>query len=375
MEAVVLDHALALTSSSGVRLGYARLGQRAGRVLALRCDGVLGLGEASPAWWAGDESLEASRAALARAAVWLRRPATDPAALEDAARSGTPYPRGLEAALSGSPTARSAVQCAIADLRARAAGLTLAEALGGRNTACTTNALIADEDATGVARSIRRALADGYRTVKLKVGASGRAEDGGRIAAALDGAAGRLRLRLDANRAWTLEQAVALLEGLRDAPIEYVEEPLRDAEPAALYRLRERTGVAIALDESLASRADLERFAGAYDVAVLKAPRLGGPHATMRMIAAARELGAAVTITDALESCIGRALALHLAAAAGLEERAVGLAGASLLAEDLSSERALLRGPIIEPSGPGLLDVAALDRLALDAAFASGHQQ
>jgi len=372
MEAIVLDYALPLTSSSGVRLGYARLATRSGRVLALRHEGVLGLGEAAPAWWAGDESLEAAREALSAAAIWLQRTVVDPVELDETARAGRAYPSGLESALARSRTARAAVQSALLDLRARRAWISVAESLGGNVAPCTVNVLITDEGRAGVVRSVRRALADGYRTAKLKVGTS---DDAARIAAALDAASGRLSLRLDANRAWDFDQAVSLLSPLHDAPIEYVEEPLRDPSPAALARLRARIGTPIALDESIVDGVDLQRFAGGVDVAVFKPARLGGPHATMRMIGAARDLGVAITITDSLESCIGRALALHLACAARLEKRAVGLAGASLLGEDLSSESGFLRGPVIAPTGPGLLDPAALDRLALDSAFTRGRQQ
>jgi muconate cycloisomerase len=165
---------------------------------------------------------------------------------------------------------------------------------------------------------------------------------------------------------------VSILSQLDAAVIEYVEEPLRAPSRDPLYRLRSRSAVPLALDESLRDVADVQSYAGAFDVAVLKAPRVGGPYALMAMAAAAADAGLAVTITDSLESCVGRALALHTACALGLNDRAMGLAGAALLRDDVCSQTDLYRGVRIAPEGPGLFDLALLDGLDLNAAFARG---
>ncbi|MDP6933910.1 MAG: enolase C-terminal domain-like protein, partial [Myxococcota bacterium] len=115
------------------------------------------------------------------------------------------------------------------------------------------NALVSGSG-DSLAEQVQRSLESGYRTIKLKVGRSTIDEDLHRTVAvdAVLASARRdglpVSLRLDANRAWSLEQASLFAQGLGDRPIEYLEEPLVHAED--LEALHLRTGIPLAIDES-----------------------------------------------------------------------------------------------------------------------------
>jgi O-succinylbenzoate synthase len=113
--------------------------------------------------------------------------------------------------------------------------------------------------------------------------------------------------------------------------------------------------VALAADESITGLTDLRALAatGALDVVVLKAQRLGGPTALLELAREARRLGAAVVVTDSIETSVGRALAAHAAAALEGEPLPVGLGGAMLMQGDPLGT-AVVEAARVRAAGPGL---------------------
>jgi L-alanine-DL-glutamate epimerase-like enolase superfamily enzyme len=183
-------------------------------------------------------------------------------------------------------------------------------------------------------------------------------------------------LRLDANRAWDPETARRFCAVVADADIDYVEEPLRRTTPEDLATLRSKTGVPVALDESISTAADLDCYvtARSCDAVVLKLTRIGTPYVFIELASRATSRGIGVTVTDSLETEIGQRIALHLAAAIGARS-ATGLAGSALLADATldtgtasradglpradgppraASEASMPAGPMLQISGPGL---------------------
>src|SRR5215210_8313683 len=162
----------------------------------------------------------------------------------------------------------------------------------------------------------------GYRSVKLKVGARTVAEDVGLVRALGEELGDDISLRLDANRAWSYEEAVEFVRGT--PRFEYVEEPLAD--PARLPDLVRELGVPVALDESLVGM-DLEaldkhHYARAF---VLKPTLLGGISQTLRVAQRALGLGVTPVVSSAYESGVGTAALVALAAGIGDRPVATGL--------------------------------------------------
>jgi len=195
------------------------------------------------------------------------------------------------------------------------------------------------------------AVRRGHRAVKVKLGAAAIWQDDLTRAGAIRAAIGpNIGLRVDVNGAWSGDQALRACEWLRPLAPEFVEQPSLHLEDCA--RVRREVGLPVALDEGVTTPASLERALelDALDVAVLKPMFCGGLRPAWRMAERAASAGKQVVVTCALESAIGRAGALHLAAALG-----GGVSGLEApLAEDVAPWPASVLGLCAVPSAPGL---------------------
>jgi len=217
-----------------------------------------------------------------------------------------------------------------------------------KRDAIEVNAIIPALDSMQAGALAREAVWDhGCRTVKVKVGAS-LAEDEARVVAVrdvLDGAGIERGIRLDANAAWSVEQAVSTLRRLMAYGIEYIEQPCADLEDVA--RVRAEVDVPVAVDEGIRladSPADI-RLDGLVDYAVCKPMTLGGAFATK---AIAERIGVPVVISGSLDSGIGLTSCLAAAGALADLPMASGLGTGALFVEDLTDPPVLPRDGMIE---------------------------
>jgi muconate cycloisomerase len=304
-------------------------------------EGHVGLGEASPAYWLGDESLEHVEAVLQELPGVVG--AADPLA-------------GLDEWRLRSPSVACALETACLDLEGRRRALSVAELLGGvEGREVRVSALLSGGVPDAVARTAASLAELGHSAVKLKIGAGELADDVHRVETIRAVCGDALAVRLDANRAWSVgkaRQALAALKVFRPA---FVEEPLADGTPVEWRSLRTEIGVPLAGDESIPNLPTLRAFAEAraLDVVVLKAARLGGPTATLEAAREAGRFGITVVVTDSLETSVGRALAAHVAAALPGEVEPIGLGGASVLESDPHG-LVPVQLPRLLVSGPGL---------------------
>jgi O-succinylbenzoate synthase len=169
-------------------------------------------------------------------------------------------------------------------------------------------------------------------------------------------------IRIDANGGWSVDEAVARIPALDRAAggLEYVEQPCARVEELAT--VRRRVDVPIAADESIRRAEDPYRVRDldAADVAVLKVQPLGGVRACLRI---AEDIGLPVVVSSAVESSVGIAAGLALAAALPELDHACGLATVQLLTDDVVAEPLLPLDGVI-PVGRPEVDAAALRRLA-----------
>jgi L-alanine-DL-glutamate epimerase-like enolase superfamily enzyme len=188
--------------------------------------------------------------------------------------------------------------------------------------------------------------AEGYRAIKLKAGRLDPESDAeiARDVRARVGSA--VELRVDANRAWTLDQAAAFADRSRAARLAYVEEPVQAAFLDELPALWLDAGLPIALDESLAEPGAEERVRGWVKAVVLKPTVLGGVAATLRLAARARAVGARPVLSAAFESGVGQRGVAALAAATGAEP--AGLDPYRRLVEDVFSVRLPFDRPLVD---------------------------
>jgi len=246
------------------------------------------------------------------------------------------------------PHARSAEEMARLDLEGRREGRGLGEP--GAD-AIPVNRTLAAGPPEEVAQAAHEALGEGYACFKLKVGLP---DDLERVAAVREAIGPWPALRVDANGAWSVDEAIAAIGRLRRHDLELVEQPCRTLEELAVVRRAVR--VPIAADESIAGAADVRAAAagGACDVVNVKLAPSGGFEAARATIAAARESGLEPYLSSTLDGPWGIAAALQLAASEDLQ-LACGLATLELfdspLARALPSPR---HGTLAVPTGPGL---------------------
>jgi O-succinylbenzoate synthase len=205
------------------------------------------------------------------------------------------------------------------------------------------------------AEVVRRS--NGCRTAKVKVAEPGqtRAEEQARLEAVRDALGPDGKIRVDANGLWSLDEALVAVPLLDRAAggLEYAEQPCADVEDLA--RLRRRVEVPVAADESIRRAEDPYRVRDleAADVAVLKVQPLGGVRACLRI---AEDIGLPVVVSSALETSVGIAAGVALAAALPGEPLASGLATVQLLTGDVVADSLLpvdgtlpVRRPVVDP--------------------------
>ena len=225
--------------------------------------------------------------------------------------------------------------------------------------------------AVGPDRVRELVAASGCRTAKVKVAEPGQslADDIARVEAVRDALGPAGAIRVDANGAWDVDDAVTAIRALDAAAstvggsgLEYVEQPC--ASVAELAAVRRRVDVRIAADESIRLAGDpLEVVrAEAADVAVLKVAPLGGVRHALLL---AERLGIPVVVSSAVDTSVGLAAGVALAAALPELPFACGLGTATLLTDDVTTDPLLPVDGFL-PVRPTVPDAASLARVAAD---------
>ena len=337
-----------------------RVTHRVGYIVRALTDvGVEGLGEAAldpSAPEAAADAIEPHLRALGLAVV------REAVRLDDAME---PYLHGDEAMR----VANCAIETAIADAGSRWAGVPMQRMFSGRDAGAegvagvAVNATIASRGTAEAAAAALAARASGFGTIKLKVGMESTVvAEVERVRTIREVIGADMKLRLDANGAWDEARAIEAIRALEPFGIELVEQPVADIE--ALGRARDAVTMRIAADESVSDFAGAERAIHTADVIVLKPMRLGGPMVARYIAQYANGSGLDVFVTTTIDTGIGTAMALQVAAALPDAGLAHGLATASLLESDLLvAPLRVERGVMRLPDGPGLgvdLDHAAV---------------
>jgi len=179
--------------------------------------------------------------------------------------------------------------------------------------------------------------ASGCRTAKVKVAETGQtlSDDIARVEAVRDALGPDGKLRVDANAAWTVDEAVPALKALDVFALEYAEQPVRTLEEMA--QLRRRVDVLLAADESVRRAEDPMLVVGleAADIVVLKVQPIGG---VRRCLEIAEACGLPVVVSSAVETSVGIAAGVALAAALPELPYACGLGTVTLLDGDVTAD-------------------------------------
>lgn len=328
-----------------LRTSYGEVRARDGYVVALTgADGVTGYGEASPLEAYDGVPLGVVGAALSRYAKVLA---------DDRGRTGAELVDACRAE-ADLPQALAAIDLALWDAAGRRAGKPVCELLNDAVLEhVPVNATIGATDRAAAAEAAAAFADDGFECVKVKVGVG---DDVARVAAVRRAVGDGVALRLDANGAWSVDEAVRAIDALARSGLELVEEPVSGI--SELRAVRERVPVRIAMDETAAEHGAIA--SAAADAVCLKISRAGGISSLLAQAALVRATGAEVYLASTIDGPLGIAAAAHCAAALRVE-LPCGLAtlgmldGVADLAGGHDGALAIHHGRMRVPTGPGLL--------------------
>jgi L-alanine-DL-glutamate epimerase-like enolase superfamily enzyme len=295
-------------------------------VFRLRCDGLEGLGETAPVARYG-ESVASVRAYFA----------------EHPVRGNDPF--ALEALLAGIPlAARCGLDVALHDLIGKLLDRPLWQLFGVDRDATPvtsfTIGLASLDDTMAKLEEIRD-----HPIVKLKLGGK---NDVATVALVRGRYTGTLRV--DANEAWSPEEAVKILRDIERYDVEFCEQPIPAGSAEGLRYVHERVGIPIVADEDACQARDVPRLQGCVDGVNVKLVKCGGLRAALAMIHTARALNLKVMLGCMVESAILATAAAHIAPLADWAD----LDGPFLTARDPYRGLSYDRGKLLLPDGPGL---------------------
>ncbi len=352
-------------------------------------DGRTGWGEAPQVWQVTGESLAGATACVRT----MLAPAVTGAALDDRDDLDAALTR-VQRTVARNFGAKAALDAALHDLHAQAQGTTVAEVVagwaggaGGTGGALetggagqtggaapdrdhdrdrdrdrdgirlTTDVTLSAGDPAALADTARARVADGFATLKMKVGTDA-ATDVARVAAVRAAVGGDIGIRLDANQGWSREEAVQVIRALADAGlgVELVEQPVVAEDVEGLAWVRERVPLPVMADESLYGPFDLERIIrlGAADLVNVKLAKCGSLRTGAALLRRAHEAGLGTIVGSMMETHVGLGAAASLVAAVP-----------TTLVSDLDAAWWATRSPVVGglvyegdavllPTGPGL---------------------
>ena len=251
------------------------------------------------------------------------------------------------------PAARAfAEECAHLDLLAQQAGLPLGQWLSGNapigelaiNANLGTLAALEPE-------MLATAASQGFSVVKLKVGQTPVQHEIALLRQKL--LAAPVRVRLDANRGWSMTDAADFIVQCAGLPIEWLEEPLAEPDTQSLAELQSRCDFPLAIDESTALIDDAFFRHPPVRRLVIKPAREGGLLTSIERALRAKASGLEVIVTTSLESACGLLACAHLAAAIA-PDAIHGLGTADWFADDTGLPPAVAAGRLRLPGASGL---------------------
>jgi L-alanine-DL-glutamate epimerase-like enolase superfamily enzyme len=245
-------------------------------------------------------------------------------------------------------SAKAGLDIALYDLRSKIKNLPLYKFLGlSAHKAPKTSYTIGLADLETMKMKTMTALDRGYDVLKIKLGTS----DDVKIVKMIRELAPKARIRLDANAAWQVDDALAVLEEIKDLNIEFVEEPLRlDSSPKDYEKLYRKSPLPLMADESCHTSKDMEHCARYFHSINIKHTKCGGITEALRMIKEARNYKLKIMLGCFCETSISIAAFCHISPLVDYAD----LDGSLLLKNDPYKIELFKANQITLPSAPGL---------------------
>lgn len=297
-------------------------------VLVHTDDGLTGFGEAPPTKAITGEDNESIRAAINEYII--------PALTGQDMSDMDMLQQKLHGAVSGNNSAKAAVDMALYDLYTRQLGKPLYQYLGGYRNKVETDITISINEPEEMEADAAAATEQGFSALKLKVGIDAE-KDVQRVKCIRNAVGKDMKIRLDANQGWEVDEAIRTIRTLEDLDldIELVEQPVKARDFAGLKKVKDNVNTIIMADESMFTAQDARELLEmqAADLLNIKLMKCGGIYKALQIVDIAEEYGVECMLGSMVESKISLTAAAHLAAAKEIITR-VDLDAAILLKED-----------------------------------------
>jgi len=320
-------------------------------VVIIECDdGTIGYGEGAPTPQITGETLGSIEAAVAFLSPLLQD--------RDILESFDDLLATLYQSIRHNCTAKSAIEMALYDLKAKAMELPLYRMLGGTQRSFETDITISLNPVEKMITDARHAVALGYHILKIKIGESP-SKDAERIRAIHQALPEYITLRLDANQGWSAKETVMLLKALEHDGIiaQFIEQPVPAEDIEGLRYIHERVETPLLADESVFGYTDAQRLLAmqAVDYINIKLAKTGGISQALKLADLCAEHETACMIGCMLEGPIAVAAGVHLASAKAETITMIDLDAVALLASHpLDSQIVFNESEIILPETNGL---------------------
>ncbi|MCI4371360.1 MAG: dipeptide epimerase, partial [Thermoplasmata archaeon] len=260
----------------------------------------------------------------------------------------------MDKVIQGSPSAKAAVDMALFDLAAQAAGQPLYAYLGGRRDRLPTDRTIGIMDADAAVDRARRWVAAGFRALKIKVGRDWKA-DVKRVKSIRHAVGKDIELRVDGNQGYTWNDALAFARHAAHEGVVFFEQPVPVDDWEGMRALSESSPIPIMADEMVLTPDDVKklRWANAARSVNLKLMKHGGIMRTMEVNTLCESAGYPTMVGCMGEPQLSIAAGLHFALSRD-NVRWIDLDSHFNLASDPTSGLRFEHGHLIAPSKPGL---------------------
>lgn len=297
-------------------------------VLVHTDDGSIGFGEAPPTKAITGEDNDSIRAAIKNHIA--------PALIGQDVSNMEELQQKLHGSIAGNSSAKAAVDMAVYDLFTKQKGVPLFKYLGGYRDTVETDITISINEPEEMAADAVEAVEQGFSALKLKVGIDSE-KDIQRVKAIRDAVGPDMKIRLDANQGWEVDEAIATIRKIEDMGmnIELVEQPVKARDFEGMKKVKDNVNTLIMADESLFTPQDAEDLLKmqAVDLLNIKLMKCGGIHNALKIVSIAEQYNVECMLGCMVESKISLTAAAHLAAAKKNITR-VDLDAAILLKED-----------------------------------------
>jgi len=260
----------------------------------------------------------------------------------------------MEKVVQGNPAAKAGVDIAAWDITAKGAGRPLYQVLGGSRDRLPTDMTLSLLPLEETLAAARRHVAEGFRALKVKVGEGVRA-DVERVLAVRDAVGPGIELRVDANQAYSLDQAREFLTAVATARIAVIEQPLNAWDLGGMQHLTQVSPVPVMADESARTAEDVMklRWGRCCHAVNLKLMKCGGITPALEMAAVCESAAFPVMVGCMGECSVSILAALHFALAQK-SVRWLDLDSHFNLQRDVCSPPRFAEGDLIATRTPGL---------------------